>query len=121
VPDVDRPVAIEIGALKRFHDAGAAVVVDAREAGEYAEGHIAGAISLPYNDALAEPERLQRLGENGRPIVVYCGGGACELSMDLARFMLNNGRKRVLVYEGGWPEWQAAGYPAARGAAAGGR
>jgi rhodanese-related sulfurtransferase len=121
VPDVDRPVAIAIGALKRFYDAGACVVVDAREAEEYADGHIAGAIGLPYNDALAEPERLQRLGENGRPIVVYCGGGSCELAMDLARFMLGNGRRKVLVYEGGWPEWRAAGYPTASGAATGGR
>jgi rhodanese-related sulfurtransferase len=121
VPDVDRPVAIALPALKRFYDANACVVIDARESQEYADGHIAGALSLPYNDALAEPERLQKLGENGRPIVVYCGGGACELSMDLARFMLGNGRKRVLVYEGGWPEWRAAGFPVASGAAAGGR
>ena len=78
-------------------------------------------MNLPYNDALAEPASIQRMGENCRPIVVYCSGGACELSMDLAKLMLENGRKKVLIYEGGYPEWQAAGYPVARGTQPGGR
>jgi rhodanese-related sulfurtransferase len=121
VPDLDQPIKLQLASLKRFYDAGAVIVVDAREAGEYAEGHIAGALNLPYNDAMAEPERMGRLGENGRPIVVYCSGGDCEASMDLAKLMLQNGRHRVLVYEGGWPEWRDAGFPTARGAAAGGR
>ncbi len=120
IPDLDHPIQLEMASLKKLYDAGAVLVVDAREAGEYADGHIAGATSLPYNDALAEPERIRHLGENGRPIAVYCSGGACELSMDLAKLLLENGRKRVLVYQGGYPEWQAAGLPVARGAQAGG-
>ncbi len=121
IPDLGKPIKLQMTMLKQLYDAGAVLVVDAREADEYAEGHIVGALSLPYNDALAEPERMQRMGEAGRPIVVYCSGGACEASMDLARLMIENGRKRVLVYEGGFPEWQRAGYPVATGASAGGR
>ena len=121
IPDVDRPIKLELASLKKLYDVGAVLVVDAREAAEYADGHIAGATSLPYNDALTEPERIERLGEAGRPIAVYCSGGTCELSMDLAKLMLAHGRKKVLVYEGGYPEWQAAGYPVASGTQAGGR
>ena len=121
IPDVDRPIKLELASLKKLYDAVAVLVVDARDANEYADGHIAGAINLPYNDASGDPSRIERLGEAGRPIAVYCSGGACELSMDLAKLMLEHGRKRVLVYEGGYPEWQAAGYPVAGGTQAGGR
>jgi len=121
IPDVDRPIKLELASLKKLYDAGAVLMVDAREAGEYAEGHVAGATSLPYNDALTEPGRIERLGEAGRPIAVYCSGGTCELSMDLAKLMIEHGRRKVLVYEGGYPEWQAAGYPVASGTQAGGR
>jgi len=121
IPDVDRPIKLELASLKKLYDAVAVLVVDARDANEYADGHIAGAINLPYNDASGDPSRIERLGEAGRPIAVYCSGGTCELSMDLAKLMLEHGRKRVLVYEGGYPEWQAAGYPVASGTQAGGR
>jgi rhodanese-related sulfurtransferase len=115
VPESDKPIKIGIDLLKRYYDAGAVLIVDAREASEYEEGHIAGAILLPYNDALIEPERMDRLGEAGRPIVAYCSGGTCELSIDLARALIERGKRRVLVYEGGYPEWAAAGHPVAMG------
>jgi len=121
IPDLDRPIQIELATLKKLHDAGAVLVVDARTAYEYADGHIAGAVNLPYNDALKDPGRLEKLGEAGRPIAVYCSGGGCELSMDLAKLMIEHGRKKVLVYEGGWPEWASLEYPTARGAQPGGR
>jgi rhodanese-related sulfurtransferase len=115
IPDVPGPLKLELATLKRLYDANAAFVLDAREAAEYSEGHISGAISLPYNDALADPDRVSHLDPGGRPIVVYCSGGDCELSMDLAKVLVQAGRRRVLIYEGGFPEWQGAGYPVARG------
>jgi len=121
IPDVKGPLKLELASLKKLYDAGAVLVVDARDAAEYAAGHIAGATSLPYNDALGDPGRIERLGEAGRPIAVYCSGGTCELSMELAKLMLEHGRKRVLVYEGGYPEWREAGYPVASGEQPGGR
>jgi rhodanese-related sulfurtransferase len=121
IPDLDRPVRLELASLKKLYDAGAVLVVDARDASEYADGHVAGALSLPFNDASGDPSRIEHLGEAGRPIAVYCSGGACELSMDLAKLMIEHGRKKVLVFEGGYPEWQAASYPVARGAEPGSR
>jgi rhodanese-related sulfurtransferase len=121
IPDVTGPLKVEVATFKRLYDADGALIVDAREADEYAEGHIAGAISLPYNDAMAEPDKAKRLDPGGRPIVVYCSGGSCELSMDLAKVLVESGKRRVLVYEGGFPEWQSAGYPVATGTAPGSR
>lgn len=112
---------LELSAVKRLYDADGALLVDARERSQYDEGHIAGAISLPYNGASADPDRIKRLDSGGRPYVVYCAGPSCELSTDLAQFLIESGKKRVSVFEGGYPEWEAAGYPIARGAAAGSR
>ncbi len=113
IPDLDRPIEAALEQVRRLHAAGAALFVDAREPEEYAQGHIAGAVHLPYDLAAGEPELIENLDSGGRPIVVYCGGGACELSMNLAYEMIYAGHTKVLVYMGGYPEWVEAGYPVA--------
>jgi rhodanese-related sulfurtransferase len=117
IPDVGRPIQIQISKVKAFFDAKAATIVDAREAADYAEGHIPGAINLPYDSVVTDPERLEKFDAKGKPIIVYCGGGTCELSMNLGFALVNAGQKKVLVYMGGWPEWSTSGYPVAKGAA----
>jgi rhodanese-related sulfurtransferase len=117
IPDVGRPIQIEISKVKAFFDAKAGTIIDAREPAEYAEGHIPGAINMPYDGAVTDPERLEMFDAGGKPIIVYCGGGTCELSMNLGFALVNAGQKKVLVYMGGWPEWSTSGYPVAKGAA----
>ncbi|MCP3982394.1 MAG: rhodanese-like domain-containing protein [bacterium] len=115
IPEVGRPVPIPIAALKQLYDAQATVIIDAREPSEYAAGHIAGAIHLSYDMALSEPERLA-MDTGGLPIVVYCGGGTCDVSHRMAdELMYNGGHTRVAVYEGGFPEWSEAGFPVEQG------
>ena len=111
IPDLDRPIQIDLAAVKQLYDAGQVFFVDAREHAEYAAGHIPGAVSLPYDDVASEPERLEHLETGGKPIVAYCGGGSCELSLSLAWDLINAGHSRVTVYMGGFPEWAAAGFP----------
>lgn len=115
IPDLDRPIEAALEQVRRLHAAGAALFVDARDAEEFAAGHIAGAVNLPYDVAAGEPALVENLDSAGRPTVVYCGGGACELSMDLAYELIYAGHKKVLIYMGGYPEWAAAGYPVATG------
>ena len=117
IPDLDRPIEVQLDAVKRFTDARAALLIDAREPDEYAEGHIPGAINLPYDIAVGDPDGLMRLDAGGRPLIVYCGGGDCELSMSLAWELLANGQTKVMVYTGGYPEWVEAGYETGTGEA----
>jgi rhodanese-related sulfurtransferase len=117
VPDLDQPIEAKLGHVKKFFDAGAAVFVDAREASEYAEGHIAGALSVPFDDAVRKPALLEPFKRAGKPLILYCSGGDCELSKDLARNMLAEGIRKVLVFTDGFPAWKAAGYPVESGAA----
>jgi rhodanese-related sulfurtransferase len=118
IPDIGRPIQIQISKVKAFFDAKAGTIVDAREPADYAEGHIPGAINLPYDDVVTDPERLEKFDPQGKPIIIYCGGGTCELSMNLGFAMVNAGKKKVLVFMGGWPEWSTSGYPIAKGATA---
>jgi rhodanese-related sulfurtransferase len=120
VPDVPRPLQIQLSRVKEFFDAHEATFVDAREAAEYTQGHIPGAVNLPYDEVVTDPARLEEFDPHGKPIIVYCGGGTCELSMNLGFALVDAGKKKVLVFMGGWPEWSAAGYPVTTGADAGG-
>jgi rhodanese-related sulfurtransferase len=115
VPDLDRPIEVQLGAVRQFVDAGAALIVDAREREEFEAGRIPGAVSLPFDEATADPAMIENLDTAGRPIIVYCGGGTCELSISLAWDLLNAGHRRVMVYKGGFPEWSGAGQPVEQG------
>jgi rhodanese-related sulfurtransferase len=115
IPDAQRPLKIELANVKKFIDANAAMIIDAREADEFAAGHLPGAINLSVDDAARDPDRLERLDSKGMPIIVYCGGGDCEASRMIAESLMRDYRKkRVLVFEGGFPEWSGAGFPVAR-------
>ena len=82
--------------------------IDARDEEEFAEGHIKGATV-----ALSTPELVQLTPDRSAPIVTYCGGGECDVSMELATLLMNDwDYERIFVFKGGWPEWKAAGYPA---------
>ena len=117
IPDLDRPIKIEVAHVKAFFDTGAALIIDARDPEDYAQGHIPGALNLP-EQAVSDPARLEALEAGGRPMIVYCGGGTCEASMHLAEALVYQaGKRKVLVYEGGWPGWTERGYPVEKGAA----
>ena len=116
VPDIGRPVQIGNEKVKAFFDAKAATIIDARDPSEYAQGHIPGAVNMPFEQVATDTERLEKFDAQGKPIIIYCGGGTCEVSMNLAFSMVSAGQKKVLVYMGGWPDWASSGYPVATGA-----
>jgi len=120
VPDSRDPIQAKMPMVKKFHDADAALFVDAREAVEYAEGHIAGAVSLPFDEAFKDPKKLATIDPGTKPIIVYCGGGDCEASRNLAYSLIDAGRKKVVIFEDGFPAWKAAGYAVATGKEPGG-
>jgi len=111
IEDFGRPVEIGLRAIKQLYDADAALFIDAREDWEYAAGHIPGAINLPYEQAITDPARLEAIDQRDKPIVTYCGGGSCEISISVAWELLGVGKAPVAVYMGGFPEWEKAGYP----------
>lgn len=116
IPESEYPIEIHLDKAKEFFDRGGLLVLDAREPEEFAEGHIAGALSAPADAVSGDLDWLDRMSKETRPILVYCGGGECELSLDLGFELNRAGHRRVLVLKEGYPEWKDAGYPTAEGA-----
>ena len=44
-------------------------------------------------------------------IVTYCGGADCELSLYLARQLVNEGYEHISIFFGGYTAWEEAKLP----------
>ena len=87
------------------------VILDTRPAGEFAAGHIAGALSVPVDDLKRRLAELPKTKE----FVAYCRGPYCVYADRAVEVLRASGRKaRRLV--GGFPDWKAAGLPVERNA-----
>jgi len=89
-----------------------AVILDVREADEFARGHLAGAVSLPQAELAS---RLAEIPRN-RPIIVVCQAG--QRSLRAAQFLRQVGFGEVMSLRGGVLAWQQAGKPTEGAAAA---
>lgn len=87
-------------------DDGDIIVLDVRPEREYANGHIAGALSIPI-EQLAEQVRALRTDVE---IVVYCRGPYCVFADEAVR-LLRRTERRARRLEDGLPEWRSAQLP----------
>lgn len=115
IPESEYPIEIHLAKAKDFYDRGGLLVLDARDLSEYEEGHIKGAVDAPTDEKIADLDWMEATAKDPRPIMVYCSGGDCELSMTLGFEIAHTGHRRVLVFEDGYPAWKDAGYPTATG------
>ena len=87
-----------------------AVVIDVRETGDFASGHIANARHVP------EPQLNDRVGElekfKARPIIVSCRTGT--RAPAVAGALRKRGFQEAVALRGGIAAWQQAGMPLAR-------
>lgn len=85
------------------------IILDARSADAYAEGHIEGAISLPFTDFTA-PALRDALGDPGVRILIYCNNNfsnnqrpvvlkAVQLALNIQTFINLHGYGYRNVYE----------------------
>jgi rhodanese-related sulfurtransferase len=110
------PMPVGLMQVKELVDAKQAVLVDARSGSNFAEGHIAGALSLPVDQARQNPARPLKSGiPADATIITYCNGFSCHDSMEVAKILTKAGFASVYVFEGGFPEWRDAGSPVAKG------
>jgi rhodanese-related sulfurtransferase len=62
---------VKPGAARALVDAGARLV-DVRSPGEFASGHLPGALNIPVGELAS---RTNEVGAKDRPVVVYCRSG----------------------------------------------
>ena len=88
-----------------------AVVLDVREADEFAQGHLPDAINLPagkLGERLAEIEKYK-----DRPVIVCCAAGM--RSNRACRDLGKHGFSKLYNLDGGVDAWVGAGYPIKKG------
>lgn len=107
------PIPLPVGLMqvKDMFDRNEAVIVDARDPGTYAKGHIRGAASLPVGEATAKIPAFAAKYPADTLLILYCNGYGCHDSMELGTQLIRKGFTQVYVFEGGYPEWKDAGYP----------
>jgi rhodanese-related sulfurtransferase len=82
------------------------LALDVRDAAQYAECHIAGALNVPLADLPAKMATLPK----DKTIVTYCGSLTCGLAPKAALQLAQKGFK-VMQLMGGMTEWNAKGFP----------
>ena len=90
--------------------------VDVRTAAEFADGHIAGAISLPEEEFEERIEALKPRFERARDIVVYCKSEDCGKSLWAAIRLRREGLTQTHIYPAGWYDWKRHDFPASAAA-----
>ncbi len=88
-----------------------AVFIDARPQTFYAEGHIKGAVNLPWNRAEELFIDVLTPVPPEETVITYCDGISCDLSENLAEFLTDIGYTDVYVLPDGWNRWKAQGLP----------
>lgn len=101
---------IDRAELARRIEAGTVVVIDVRPPEEFAQGHIAGAVSVP----LAELAAWARAAPKRKQIVAYCRGPYCVYAVQAVAELQRRGLRAARVADG-VAEWRAAGLPISTG------
>ena len=84
-----------------------AVVVDLRDTGDYAAGHIAGARHVPESQLAERAKELEKF--KARPLIVYCRNGA--RSSAAVTTLRKLGFSEAFALRGGVAAWQQASLP----------
>ena len=79
------------------------VIIAARAAGQFAKGHIPGAIILGWRQILAKRNAIPK----DKPVIVYCNTGS--LSAQAGFAMRVAGWENLRILQGGMEEWKAKG------------
>ena len=107
-------------ARERLDQAAFSMVLDVREPGEYADGHIPDAINVPRGlleiraDPASPAHDQHLIADRSAPILVYCTKGPGARSLLAAQTLTNMGYERVDVLDGGLIAWAEAGLPVER-------
>jgi rhodanese-related sulfurtransferase len=79
------------------------LVIDARDAGQFAKGHIPGAINIDWRQVLAKRNTIPK----DKPVLIYCNTGSLSAQAGFALRVAGWDNLRIL--QGGMEEWKAKG------------
>ncbi|MFN7123754.1 MAG: rhodanese-like domain-containing protein [Hydrogenophaga sp.] len=79
------------------------VLIDARDAGQFAKGHIPGAINMDWRQVLAKRASIPK----DKPVLIYCNTGSLSAQAGFALRVAGWDNLRIL--QGGMEDWKAKG------------
>ena len=80
--------------------------LDARHDAEFNAGHVTNAIRMTSDEFL--PRAGEVMGFMPGPVVIYCTGGDCDASHNLAKVLQQAGFTQLHIMKDGYPAWAAA-------------
>ena len=83
----------------------APMILDVRSAKEFSDGHVPGALNIPFESVAARAHELP--GARQSPVIVYCGHGPRAWMAGAA--LRKNGFTNVSYLAGHFSRWRAAG------------
>ena len=98
--------SVTIDGLIEKIDNGKVTILDVRPEIEYRNGHIANAISIPFDEL---SDRLRELPKRGE-IIAYCRGPFCVFADEAVAMLTKAGYKATRLEEG-YPDWSSMGLP----------
>jgi rhodanese-related sulfurtransferase len=79
------------------------MVIDARDAGQFAKGHIPGAVNIEWRKVLEQRTRIPK----DKMVLIYCNTGS--LSAQAGFALRVAGYENVKILQGGFEEWREKG------------
>lgn len=79
------------------------MVIDARDAAQYAKEHIPGAVNIEWRQVLVKSGDIPK----NKPVLIYCNTGS--LSAQAGFALRVSGWENVKILQGGFAEWKAKG------------
>ena len=84
-----------------------ASIVEVLPEPNFRQGHLLGAINVPFDQAF--DEHIQdAIPDKNVPVVVYCADSECQLSPQAAEHLDRLGYTKVFDYKAGKADWQKA-------------
>jgi rhodanese-related sulfurtransferase len=105
------PRKISLAEARKRFDNKSALFVDARVHLFFQAGHIPTAVSLSRKEFEEKPDLAAVAAYKQKQLVLYCSGQDCPDSSLLAAYLMKASFAHIEIFEGGFPEWQDAGYP----------
>lgn len=79
-----------------------AVIIDAREPGDYSRGHVRGAINLPADEKESYLPKFSQDVATNQLIIIYCSGSLCPASDKVYDYATSQGFTNMRVFKPGW-------------------
>jgi len=102
--DTDAPITA-VDLLGRIDRGDTLRILDVRSEGEYAAGHVPGAVNIPFTQVHSRMKDVPGTAED--QLILYCGHGP--RAYIAATALRHGGRARIAYLSGHWAAWQDAG------------